>query len=255
MYKLFSSAILIVLIIFSFCAVCIHPVMHKNIMIYNYEFKVPTVTQETTRTIKEELPSKTNTVKTEKSTITEKSAKTKQITATNINQTKNKNLTKQTNKTITKNNNSNTINKTTTVTETIPETKKTEIVKVTQTQNNNAEEELILWNKWRSDIQNQIMNDVKMPIIKEGTIFKFSFEVDKYGRITNIKTWSTDPIYTAFAIQYIAPVIRSYQGKSILNFPTGSNRFNTIVEGGWKISKTLKYSTPEDFKDTEVIRQ
>ena len=38
------------------------------------------------------------------------------------------------------------------------------------------EQEVILWNKWRSDLQNQIMRDVRLPIVQEGTVFKFSFE-------------------------------------------------------------------------------
>ena len=113
---------------------------------------------------------------------------------------------------------------------------------------------MILWNKWRSDLQNQIMSDVKLPTVAKGTIFRFSFEVDKYGKISNIKTWSENSMYTPYAIQYIAPVIRSYQGKDILNFPKGSNRYTTTVEGGWKISDKTKFSTPDDFEDVEKIR-
>ena len=116
------------------------------------------------------------------------------------------------------------------------------------------QQELILWNKWRSDIQNQIMRDVKLPTVSKGTVFRFSFEVDKYGKISNIKTWSENSMYTPYAIQYIVPVIKSYQGKDILNFPQGSNRFVTTVEGGWKISDKTKFSTPDDFKDVEKIR-
>ncbi len=125
--------------------------------------------------------------------------------------------------------------------------------KVVQNKPDESEEETILWNKWRSDLQNQIMKDVKMPIIQEGIIFKFSFDVDKYGKISNIKTWSVNAMYSPYAIQYIAPVIKSYQGKDILNFPAGSKRYMTSVEGAWKISKNSKYSTPADFKDTEKI--
>lgn len=116
-----------------------------------------------------------------------------------------------------------------------------------------ARQEVILWNKWRSNLQNKIMSDVKLPIMPEGTIFKFSFDVDRYGKISNVKTWSLTPAYTPYAIQYIAPVIRGYQGRDILNFPEGSNRFSTTVEGGWKISQTAKFSTPEDFKDAERV--
>lgn len=132
---------------------------------------------------------------------------------------------------------------------------KTEPVKTIKTEQEQSQEEIILWNRWRSNLQNSIMNDVKLPYIQEGTIFRFSFEVDKYGKITNVKTWSLTPKYTPYAIQYIAPVIRSYQGRSILEFPTGSNRFSTVVEGGWKISQTTKYSTPEDYTDSEKVKR
>ena len=116
-----------------------------------------------------------------------------------------------------------------------------------------AQEEEIAWNRWRSNLQNQIMKDSKLPNMPNGTVFKFSFTVDKYGKVTNVKTWSTTPQYTPYAIQYIAPAIRSYQGHSILNFPTGSSRVTTDVTGGWKISTSAKYSTPQDFNDIEKV--
>jgi len=116
-----------------------------------------------------------------------------------------------------------------------------------------AQEEEIAWNRWRSNLQNQIMKDSRLPIVPNGTVFKFSFTVDKYGKVTNVKTWSTNAAYTPYAIQYIAPAIRSYQGRSILNFPQGSNRVITDVTGGWKISSTSKYSTPQDYNDIEKV--
>ena len=115
------------------------------------------------------------------------------------------------------------------------------------------EEENIAWNVWRSNLQNQIMRDVKLPVIPVGTVFKFQFSVDKYGRITNVKTWSATPSYTPYAIQYIAPVIRSYQGRAILNFPSGSTRITTEVTGGWRISADERLSTPQDYNDIEKI--
>ena len=118
-----------------------------------------------------------------------------------------------------------------------------------------VKEEEIAWNIWRSKLQNQIMKDVNMPIIPQGTIFKFSFNVDKWGKISNVQTWSLTPSYTPYAIQYIAPVIRSYQGKSILDFPAGSNRTSTEVTGGWKIASSQRYSTPQDYNDTEKIKK
>ncbi|MCQ2739411.1 MAG: hypothetical protein MJ237_04200 [bacterium] len=116
-------------------------------------------------------------------------------------------------------------------------------------------EEQIAWNVWRSNLQNKIMQDVRLPIIPTGTVFKFKFSVDRYGKVSNIQTWSENSSYTPYAIQYIAPVIRGYQGKSILEFPMGSNRITTDVSGGWKISHNEKFSTPQDYNDIEKIKK
>ena len=116
-------------------------------------------------------------------------------------------------------------------------------------------EETIAWNKWHSDIQNCLMNDVKLPYVPIGIVFKFSFTVDKYGKISDIKTWSTTPQYTPYAVEFIAPVIRSYQGKSILTFPKYSKRVVTTFNGGWKISNNSKYSTAADYNDIERYKK
>ena len=111
-----------------------------------------------------------------------------------------------------------------------------------------AQQEEIAWNKWRSNLNNQIMKDSKLPTMPNGIIFK-------YGKVTNVQTSSTTPGYTPYAIQFIAPVIRSYQGRAILNFPTGSNRVTTEVSGAWKISSNSKLSTPDDYHDIEKIKR
>ena len=118
-----------------------------------------------------------------------------------------------------------------------------------------AAQEEIAWNKWRSNLNNQIMKDSKLPTMPNGIIFKYKFTVDKYGKISNVQTTSTTPGYTPYAIQFIAPVIRSYQGRAILNFPTGSNRTSTEVSGAWKISNSSKLSTPDDYHDIEKIKK
>ena len=118
-----------------------------------------------------------------------------------------------------------------------------------------AAQEEIAWNKWRSNLNNQIMKDSKLPTMPNGIIFKYKFTVDKYGKVSNVQTSSTTPGYTPYAIQFIAPVIRSYQGRSILNFPAGSKREFTEVSGAWKISSNSKLSTPDDFNDIEKIKK
>ena len=132
-----------------------------------------------------------------------------------------------------------------------PITAKTETKPVVMT----AQEEEIAWNKWRSNLNNQIMKDSKLPTMPNGIIFKYKFTVDKYGKVSNVQTSSTTPGYTPYAIQFIAPVIRSYQGRAILNFPTGSNRVTTEVSGAWKISSSSKLSTPDDYHDIEKIKR
>ena len=94
-----------------------------------------------------------------------------------------------------------------------------------------------------------------MPNVPEGTMFEFSFNVDKFGNISNIKTKSSTPQYTAYAIQYIAPVIRSFQGRQILKFPQGTERVSTVFESKWRvINGNVQYSTPSNFNDIEVVK-
>lgn len=115
-------------------------------------------------------------------------------------------------------------------------------------------EEEIAWQIWRSNLQNKIMQDAKLPNVPQGTIFKFTFDVDRYGKVTNIHTSCTNNVqYTPYAIQYIAPVIRAYQGRSILNFPEGSKRQTTSFVGSFKVSNSSRYSTAGDYRDTERI--
>ena len=115
------------------------------------------------------------------------------------------------------------------------------------------QEESIAWNKWRSALTNKIMQDTRLPDVPNGVVFQFSFNVDKFGKITNVQTGANPFNYTPYAIQYIAPVIRSYQGRSILNFPEGTQRMSTQVTGKWRISNTEKYSTPQDYNDIEKV--
>lgn len=116
------------------------------------------------------------------------------------------------------------------------------------------QEEIIAWNKWRSDLQNKVMKDsnVRAPL---GTQFKFSFTVDKYGNMSNVKVWSTTPGYNDYAVRMIKPVLMSYRNTAILKFPTGTKRIITNVDGGFVISRITEYSTPADYHDFEHIKK
>lgn len=237
MYRIFSIFIIVILIITTLCILFFKPKMHKTVMIYDSAYEIVHTAEE--KNITTELPTQTNTPKVQKTTQTSVPKTKTQKVITRVVEIPQKQQTTQ-------NKNVNTT--------VVKQTQKITPKKLKTTKQITPEQEVVLWNKWRSDLQNQIMRDVRLPIVQEGTVFKFSFEVDKYGKVSNVQTWSTNPMYTPYAIQYIAPVIKSYQGRSILNFPSGSNRFVTVVDGGWKIAKTTKYSTPADFKDVETLR-
>ncbi len=248
MYKLLLSLIIGIL---TFATVCIgisHPQMHKTLFVYNSDYKIvetakvetvknlpaqinPPPVQKAVKKVEKKVPQAVT--KTEKKPIQTEEVKVVQTPAPNPLLTMLKETT------------------TTEPVQTVTPAKTVETKTVSEEEK--AREELILWNQWRSNLQNKIMSDVKLPIMPEGTIFKFSFDVDKYGKISNVQTWSLTPSCTPYAIQYIAPVIRGYQGREILRFPAGSNRVSTTVEGGWKISQTAKFSTPDDYKDFEKI--
>ena len=116
------------------------------------------------------------------------------------------------------------------------------------------QEEIIARYKWRSRLQNQVMMDSKVaaPL---GTQFKFSFTVDKYGNMSNVKVWSVSPAYSDYAVRVIKPVLMSYRNKPILNFPEGTKRIITNVEGGFVISRYTQYSTPADYHDYEKVKR
>lgn len=211
------------------CTVClslIKPKMHTNLMIYSSDYKV----------VEEQVesgPVVLNTVQNSSFKLTpQKSVKTVRTVQYEENVSNPLTVLNKKTKTVVQ--------------------PKVEKVKVSQPVNNLAHEE-IEWNVWRSKLQNQIMQDVILPNVPIGTVFKFTFEVDKYGKISNVQTWSFDKTYTPMAIEHIAPVIRGYQGREILNFPLNSNRITTKVEGGWKISDKSVFSTPMDYNDMEKV--
>lgn len=114
-------------------------------------------------------------------------------------------------------------------------------------------EEIVVWNKWHSDLQNQVMRDTKIGA-PQGTVFRFSFTVDKFGNMSNIKVWSDNPVYTDLAVRVIKPILNSYQKKPILKFPEGTKRTITNAKGGFAISTKTEYSTPQMYNDVEKVK-
>lgn len=115
------------------------------------------------------------------------------------------------------------------------------------------QEEIIAWNKWRSDLQNQTMRDAHL-IAPVGTKFSFSFTVDKFGNISNLRIWADPPLYTGLGMRVIRPILMSYQGQPILNFPPQSKRIVVNIQGGFSMARTSKYSSPSDYSDYERVK-
>lgn len=278
--KLILQILLILLIIATFSICAIQPDLHKNVIVYDSDYTLVSEKEVTTET-KDipivEMPAKPveRTVTIEKKTEpvnktvnkiaaptkTTKTTPKSQTTTTQktIVQPKTQTVVKPAEKIVTKPITTETVKvETPQVVQKSISTPKVVIPQVTK-ENNTApkvltqQEETVAWNKWRSNLTNQIMQDTRLPDIPAGTVFQFSFNVDKYGKITNVQTGANPANYTPYAIQYIAPVIRSYQGRSILNFPEGTQRTSTQVTGKWRISTTQKYSTPQDYNDIERI--
>lgn len=266
--KLFINLLIITIVVSTISICAIKPEMHKSVIVFNSDYKlvpetVETIEKEDIKIMEVPVTPTTETVKKEVKTIKEPKTVTsaKTVVKTPVTKTTVQQKPVQTQKTVTptpvKQETKTTVTPVKQEQKTVQETAPVQTTVQSQTHVQHKvltqEEEEIAWNVWRSNLQNKIMQDVKLPILPYGVVFKFSFTVDKYGRVTNVVTYSTNSSYTPYAIQYIAPVIRSYQGKSILNFPEGSARTITDVKGGWKISGNERYSTPQDYNDTEKV--
>ena len=259
-----SLLILIIIATISICA--IQPDLHKNVIVYDSSYTL--VSEEDVKIETKDIPIMEMTVKTTPvTTKVEQKVTPSQTVKKNQNYvskqqtlktsktitTEQKNKSKLTQKIVNNPVETKTVSSQQKEVKVFQPQKEKQIVTTVQQKALTQQEENIAWNRWRSVLTNKIMEDTKLPFLPNGILFKFSFTVDTYGKITNVQTGADPSNYTPYAIQYIAPVIRSYQGHSILNFPEGTARFSTQVSGKWRISSTEKYSTPQDYNDIEKI--
>lgn len=115
------------------------------------------------------------------------------------------------------------------------------------------QEEIIAWNKWRSNLQNQIMRDSNIDYAPLGTLFTFTFLVDKFGNVSNIKVECSNPNFMDIARNNVKPAISRLQRKPILNFPMGTQRTTTVVVGSFLIGTQERFSSPDDYADFERV--
>lgn len=115
------------------------------------------------------------------------------------------------------------------------------------------QEEIIAWNKWRSAIHNQIMKDSGAGTAPLGSIFQFSFLVDKYGNVSNIKTSCIGSGCMEIARTGVKSAISNLHRKPILEFPKNTHRTSVVVSGQFLIGMEDRFSTPSNFSDIERI--
>ena len=126
----------------------------------------------------------------------------------------------------------------------------------TSTHNNpymTEQEEIIAWNRWHSNIHNQVMKDSNAGVAPYGTVFSFSFLVDKYGNVSNVKVSCSNNYCMDIARDNLKPAIMHLQRKPILNFPRGTQRTSTVVSGSFLIGSEDRFSTPSNFSDYERV--
>lgn len=117
----------------------------------------------------------------------------------------------------------------------------------------NSRNASIAWNKWRSDIQNRIMDDSDVSSAHFGTIFYFTFVVNKNRKISNVKVICTE-ISNSKSVSAVKDAIINLEGDEILEFPRNSARSSVEFTGGFLMGITAQYSTPENYNDYENIR-
>lgn len=112
--------------------------------------------------------------------------------------------------------------------------------------------EMIAWNKWRSDIQNAVMDGSDIDA-SYGTIFIFRFNVNSNRRISNISVSSRNGGSESDK-RAVRRAILELDGSSLLDFPKGSNRKIVNFTGAFIISDYALYSNPSDFNDFEYVQ-
>lgn len=120
-------------------------------------------------------------------------------------------------------------------------------------------EETILWNRWRANVANTVaekLNPYFTQIIPLGTIYRYDFDVNNKGQISNIKVRLTKGYVNTYSNQGAAMIndaIKSLNGNAILAFPKGTNRTSVTVSSGIERTENSRPIDESAFNDAETI--
>ena len=121
-------------------------------------------------------------------------------------------------------------------------------------------QETILWNQWRATVCNKVASNLDKQftaVAPPGTIYTYSFNVDKNRRITNVTVKISKGYVNASTQQgrnMIKNAINSLNLSTVLTFPSGTQRTSVKVESG--IERTANQSNSlnaNSFNDVETI--
>ncbi len=112
------------------------------------------------------------------------------------------------------------------------------------------------WNTWKSNFINQIIDDSmyihSLDAYELGSWFYYSFNVDKYGRISNITVRSMQ--LTPMDKERIRKLIKSYEYQDITVFPANTQKTTAKVDAVVMLGNNEKKSRPSDFNENEQIK-
>lgn len=116
-----------------------------------------------------------------------------------------------------------------------------------------SREEVIAWNIWRSNLQNNIMDRsaVEAPV---GTTILFSFMVTESGKIYDVKFSCSNKKYEEEAKNDFISVLQMIEGTDILKFPKNTKRTRVRFRGGFLLDYSTQYSSPSDYSDYERVK-
>lgn len=112
------------------------------------------------------------------------------------------------------------------------------------------------WNTWKSNFINQIIDDSmyihSLDDYELGSWFYYSFNVDKYGRISNItiRSMQLSPMDKG----RIRKLIKSYEYQDITVFPANTQKTMAKVDAVVMLGNSEKKSRPSDFNENEQIK-
>jgi len=116
-----------------------------------------------------------------------------------------------------------------------------------------SREEVIAWNIWRSNLQNEIMmrSAIEAPV---GTLITFAFDVSEDGKISNLKYTCSNKKYATAARADMVSVLKEIESSEVIQFPSNTQRKFIKFKGAFMLDYNTSFSKPSDYSDYERVK-